>query len=193
MKISIAPLRTTILGGVVFLIPCVVVFALAAQAFKLMFQLAAPVSAWIPLDSVGGIALVNIITVLLLLIICFFAGLLARSALGQRTYRSLNDRLLTLFPRYAFIRSMTEGLSGDGVDQTLQPVRVTFDDHVQIAFEVERDESGLATVYLPGAPDPLSGSVVHVAAERVERLDTTYNAVVNRLRKVGVGASHLLR
>ncbi len=193
MKMSIAPIKTTIIGGMVFLVPCVVVFAVAAEAFKLTFRLADPVSAWIPVDSVGGVAIANIVTVLLILVICFAAGLLARSAFGQRTYRSLNERLLMLFPRYAFIRSMTEGLSGDGKTQTLKPVRVTFDDHVQIAFEVERDESGLVTVYLPGAPDPLAGSVVHVPADRIEPLDTNYNAVVSGLRKVGVGTGHLLR
>jgi uncharacterized membrane protein len=192
MKLAITPIKTTILGGLVFLVPCIIVILLVAEAFKVMGLLAAPLSTWIPVDSIGGIATANIITVLAILIVCFLAGLVATSGVGRRIYRSMDDKLLMLFPRYAFVKSMTESMSADEVKKTLQPVRVTFDDHSQIAFEVERDEQGLVTVFLPGAPDPWSGSVAQVTNDRIEDLDTNFNAVVQSLRKAGRGASQLL-
>ena len=192
MKLTITPIKTTILGGLVFLVPCIIVILLVAEVFKVMGVLAAPLSAWIPVDSIGGIATANIITVLAILVVCFLAGLVATSGMGRKAYRSMDDKLLMLFPRYAFIKSMTEGMNSDEVKNTLQPVRVTFDDHSQIAFEVERDEQGLVTVFLPGAPDPWSGSIAHVTNDRVENLDTNFNSVVQSLRKAGRGASQLL-
>ena len=192
MKFTLTPIKTTILGGLVFLIPCVIVIVLVAKAFVVMGQIAAPLSAWIPIDSIGGIATANIVTVLAILIVCFIAGLVATSLIGRRIYRSMDDKLLMLFPRYAFIKSMTETMKADDVEKTLKPVRVNFDDQSQIAFEVERSDTGLVTIYLPGSPDPWSGSVAHVTDDRIETLDANFNAVIQSLRKAGRGASQLL-
>lgn len=192
MKLALTPIKTTILGGLVFLIPCVIAIVLAAKAFAVMGQIAAPLSAWIPIDSIGGVATANIVTVLAILIVCFIAGRIATSLIGRRIYRSMDDKLLMLFPRYAFIKSMTETMNADAAKKTLKPVRVNFDDHSQIAFEVERSDTGLVTIYLPGSPDPWSGSVAHVTGDRIEALDANFNAVVQSLRKAGRGASQLL-
>ena len=61
------------------------------------------------------------------------------------------------------------------------------------AFEVERDDQGLVTLYISGSPDPWSGVVAHVTEDRVEVLDTNFNAVIQSLRKAARGASALLR
>ena len=69
---------------------------------------------------------------------------------------------------------------------------VRFDDLAQIAFEVERGPGNLVTVYLPASPDPWSGSVSHVTADRVEAVAADFTTVVKSLRKIGRGSSRLL-
>jgi uncharacterized membrane protein len=185
-------IKTTILGGLIFLVPLIIVIMLATKIFEVMGKLAAPFGSLIPVDSIGGIATANIITVLVILIVCFAAGLVATSAYGRKIYRSLDEKLLMLWPRYALVKSATESMSVDEVGQTLTPVRVNFDDQSQIVFEVERNDDGLVTVFLPGSPDPWSGTVAHVTADRVEVLDASFNTVVQCLRKAGRGAGDLL-
>ena len=53
-------LKTTVIGGVVFLLPIIVVGMILGKAFGFMSRIAAPFAEWIPIDSVGGIALVNL-------------------------------------------------------------------------------------------------------------------------------------
>lgn len=72
----------------------------------------------------------------------------------------------------------------------MAPIR--FDDLAQIAFEVERGPGDLVTVYLPGSPDPWSGSVAHVESDRVDQLGGDFASVVKTLRKVGRGSISLL-
>jgi uncharacterized membrane protein len=79
---------------------------------------------------------------------------------------------------------MTESI-GSSQESTLKPVLVRFDDLSQVAFEVESHEDDSVTVYLPGCPDPWSGSLVNMTKDRVERLDTDFVTVVKRLRTVG--------
>jgi uncharacterized membrane protein len=191
MKISVKPISTTIIGGLVFLVPVIIVVVIVGKAFQLMGMLARPLSRWVPVDSIGGIAVANLITIVGLLLLCFVAGLLARSTFGGKVSVSLESKLHAVFPKYAFIKSMTEALGGSDKEKTLKPVLVKFDDYSQIVFEIER-EGGVVAVYLPGAPDPWSGSVVHVPQERVEALDVEFLAVIKSMTRVGLASSKML-
>lgn len=184
-------IRTMILGGVIFLVPFAIVLVIFGKVFGVSMRLAAPIADRIPVGEVAGVALAEILAVVIILVACFLAGLAAISAPGQRLYRKLDQLLLNLIPRYAFVKSMTDSLGGSDAS-VLQPVLVRFDDLAQIAFEVERGSGDLVTVYLPGSPDPWSGSVAHVSAERVDPVRGDFATVVKSLRSIGRGATALL-
>lgn len=183
--------KTLFIGGLVFLVPFAVVLAVIAKVRGVSKRLAEPLDSMFPVEAVGGIALANILEVAIIVLACFLAGFIATSALGKRLYRKIDDWLLNLVPRYAFVKSMTETI-GDQENNTLRPVLIRFDDLSQIAFEVDRGPGDLVTVYLPGSPDPWSGSVAHVTADRVDMLAADFTSVVQSLRKVGRGSSSLL-
>jgi len=183
--------KTMILGGLIFLVPFAVVLLVVGKVFSVSMHLAEPIADRIPVDAVAGIALANIVSVAIILVACFLAGIAARSAPGRRVYRKLDELLLNLIPRYTFIKSMTASLGGGG-ESVLIPVLARFDDQAQVAFEVERGPGDLVTVYLPGSPDPWSGSVAHVTSDRISPLDKDFASVISSLRKVGRGMPALL-
>jgi uncharacterized membrane protein len=182
--------RTMIVGGLIFLVPFAITLVVVGKVFGVSMRLAEPIADRIPFDAVAGIALANILAVAIILLACFLAGFIATSAPGQRLYRKLDELLLNLIPRYAFVKSMTQSFGGDE-ESVLQPVMVRFDDLSQIAFEVERGPGNLVTVYLPGSPDPWSGSVAHVEAERVDPLPADFASAIKTLRGVGSGSAGL--
>ena len=69
----------------------------------------------------------------------------------------------------------------------------TFDDHQLLAMEVERLADGRVVLFLPGAPDPWSGSVVLVEPERVQPLDADIAALNRSLKRLGRGSAAVLR
>lgn len=184
-------LKTMIVGGLIFLIPFGVVLLAFGKVFSVSMSLAEPLADRIHVEKVAGVALVEILAVVIILAACLLAGIAANSAAGQRLYRKLDELLLTLIPRYAFVKSMTDSIGGRDAT-VLQPVLVRFDDLAQIAFEVERGPGDLVAVYLPGSPDPWSGSVAHVTPDRVDPLGGDFASVVKSLRKVGRGSIALL-
>ena len=184
-------IRTMIIGGVIFLVPFAVVLLLFGKVFGVSMRLAEPIADRIPFDAVAGVALSEILALLIILAACFFAGLAALSTPGRRLYRKLDDALLNLIPRYAFIKSMADSFGGSDAT-VLQPVLVRFDDLAQIAFEVERGTGSLVTLYLPGSPDPWSGSVAHVTTDRVTPLQADFPSTVKALRNVGGGSAALI-
>jgi len=192
MKLPIKPLRTTVIGGIVLLLPLVVALAVLAQGLALMNKAAAPLIALLPQRTVGGVALATLAALVLLLLLCFGAGLLARAAFGRKLSESFESKLHALYPRYTVFKGLTQGLAGDQGPQTLQVVLVSFDDHQMLAMEVERLADGRVALFLPGAPDPWSGSVVWVEAQRVSRVPVKVPALNRVLKGLGHGSAALL-
>jgi len=192
MKRSSNPVTTTLLGGAIFLLPLIVVIYIVGHGLALTRRVAEPLLAALPSKSVGGVTLATLAAVALLLLLCFGAGLLARAAFGRALSAKFDDKLQTLYPRYTVIKAMSQGLHDAVGQRVLTPVLATFDDHQLLAFEVERLPDGRVVLYLPGAPDTWSGSVVLLSAERVEAINVEASVLTRSLRGLGRGTAALM-
>jgi uncharacterized membrane protein len=193
MKPSHNPFVTTLVGGVLFLLPLVVLITVFGQGVALVARMAAPLTARLPEGPLGGIGLATIAAAVLLLLLCYGAGLAARATLARSLSERFEAQLLTVYPRYAVIKAMSQGLRGALGQRGLKPVMVTFDDHQLIAFEMERLDDGRAVLYLPGAPDAWSGSVLLASVERIEPLDIDSAQLARSMQRLGMGTAALLQ
>jgi uncharacterized membrane protein len=183
---------TTLLGGVIFLIPLVFVVAVFGKAVHIMQSVAVPLSEMMPVDSVAGVAIVPILTTLIMFFSCLVAGLLARSPGGQKLYKKLDSVLLHMIPGYAWVKGITGDIRDEDAEEVLKPVLVTFDDQSQLAFEVERGVDGLVAVYIPGAPDPRAGTVSYVTSDRIQPVDMGFKKVTKICKNLGRGSTAML-
>jgi uncharacterized membrane protein len=190
MTERIGPLKKTILGGVIFLIPFVILLVVAGKAYEMMEKVAAPVASAIGIERIGAIAVINIVTVLALIAACYIAGLLATSNLGKRAHDRIDEKMIDIFPRYSFVKSITAELPEQQAG-AMKVVLVSFDDQSQVGFEVERSGAQVV-VFLPGSPDPWSGAVSLVAPDRVKPLDVDFKTAVRTIRLAGRGALKIL-
>lgn len=189
----LAFLKTTCLGGIVFLVPIVLFIAVIDQALNVVASLAAPIAAAFPISSIGDLAIVHIVALLILVFACFLAGLAAKTAVAERVVQSLEANILDKIPAYALMKMKAGSmLSVDDAGDML-PVLVEFVDYWQMGFEVEKLDQERSLVFLPGAPDPWSGSVRVVLSNRITKLDTNINAVAIMMKALGKGSSQALR
>ena len=65
--------KTTVIGGLLFMVPVVVLFLVLSEARGLMLMVAEPMAGWFPVEVVGGVALANIIAAVALVLVCFIA------------------------------------------------------------------------------------------------------------------------
>ena len=144
------PLTTTLIGGVVFLLPLIVVLAVVGHALQIAVQAVTPLVQAVPQLRIGGIALVTVAAVLLLIALCYCAGVLARAAFGRRLSTGFEDKLTTVYPRYHVIKAMSQNLHGALGQQLLRPVLLSFDDQQQLGYDIERLADGRAVVFVPG-------------------------------------------
>jgi len=184
--------RTTLIGGVIFLIPLVFVVAVFGKAFQIMKSVAIPLGKLIPVESVAGIAVVPILATLIMILSCLTAGLLARSPGGRRVYSKLDTVLLQMIPGYAWVKGITGGIRDEEAEEVLKPVLVRFDDQFLLGFEVDRVADGLVAVYLPSSPDPRSGTVSFVTSDRIQLVDAGFKKVTKICKNLGRGSAAVL-
>lgn len=183
---SIGVLRTTAIGGVFFLLPLVVVGMLLAQVAQVVHSVALVISDYLPTQTAVGYVLLLAIAVVILVLLCFLAGFAARRAIGRRFTQLTEKYLLMLFPRYSIFKEQLSGnIGGNEFHNTLKPVSLKYLDMHRIAMEIERDEQGQVAVFLPGSPDPWTGSIVIVPADRVQPLSIEFADAMATFEQLG--------
>lgn len=186
-------LRTTILGGVLFLVPFVVLIIILSKAHKIIRTVLAPLSERIPVESVIGLETPKILAAIVLVLICFFAGLFARTSTAKKLVSWLEKVLLSNIPGYSFIKNLGEEAAGTAPTEGYQTVLVRFDDAWQIGFLVERISGERVVVFIPDAPSPWTGGVFIFDEERVKPLEVTSAAAVKCLQRLGAGTGTLVK
>ncbi len=183
-------LKTTAIGGLLFLLPLIVLGALVGQITPLVVSVASALNKYIPVKTPTGIAILVGLSIALILLLCFAAGMFARWSLGKKISTAFEKKLALFFPRYSILKDqMADTIGGNETRPQMKPVLVVFDECQRIAFETERDEKqGLATIFLPGSPDPWSGKVVIMKLDRVTRLNADFGHAAATCEQVGRGS-----
>lgn len=185
-------LKNTIIGGIFFLIPVVVATAIFGKAMKITRSISLPLSEALGADSVKDEVFIRIITILVLIFICFLAGLLSQTIFGKKVFTTLDLFLQKLIPGYTYFKNMTAEFDTHQSASGLTPVIIRLDDQSQIGFEVERTEKGQVVVFLPGSPEPKSGTVALIDQDRVTAIDATFLNVSTTLKRFGKDTKFLL-
>ena len=190
---TIGFLKTTAIGGLIFLLPLAVIGGLLGYVYNLVLVIYEPLKAYLPVSGAGGTALLFLIAVGILVMLCFLCGLAARRAIARKLSQMVEKHLVMVFPKYAIYKDIVAGnLGGDAAAPSLVPVTIQFDDAIRIGYEAGRTERGLVIVYLPGSPDPWIGSVVLVEPDRIQSLDVDFNETSAICERLGRASGQLL-
>jgi len=183
-------IKSTIIGGIFFLIPLTAVVLIADKLVELMRGVADRLPHLISLKTPIGTVLLILIALLVILGVCFLAGVIAQGPYFKKFRDSMDATLSALIPSFSFIKAFGDNIqASEQYAEGFIPVRVDFDDYSQIAFEIERDpDGGKVALYLPGAPSPWSGTVAYVAPERVQRLSMSLREALTNIRRLGSGS-----
>jgi uncharacterized membrane protein len=178
--------KSTIIGGILFLLPLIIVIVIVEKAIQLARKVFGPLLTKVSDGSVLGVSLATIVSVVALLLLCLIAGLVARTMVAQKLVSRLEGSVLGRIPVYGFIKSAAEGITGIQNDENMRPVAVRLDDNTMIGLmTAEQEGLDFVAVYFPGAPTPLSGSVLYVERSRVTPLDTGTLEVFAAMKQLG--------
>lgn len=185
-------IKNTLLRGILFLIPVSIVAVVLGQLFGLSMKIAQALDSIIPADDFVGIALSNILVILVLVAILLLGGLISYLDVINNKVLFVDLALSKNMPGYMFFKSLLGGdpEACDSVN-AMTPVLVMMGPYKRIAFEVGRF-SDQVIVFLPNQPAVFSGSSLIVDASQVEKLQMNTRQAVALLQVHGKGLEDLL-
>jgi uncharacterized membrane protein len=179
-------LKSTLVGGIVILVPVIVIVAVIGWAVNIALQVIVPVFVWLPDKSVGGVSLTVLAAIGSLIGICFLGGLCAELAV-IRGLRDRADQLALFVPGYALMKHVGANLVGIETKHPLRTVLVRFEASWQLGFLMETLADGRHVVFIPGVPKTLVGMLHIIAADRVQVLAMSVTTALDALSRLGVG------
>ncbi len=181
--------KTTLIGGVLVVLPIYIAVLLLAKTVGGLLALLAPVTEHIP----AAVEFRRLVAILLIVMICFVVGLVVRTGPGLRAKNAFENAILEKLPGYTFMRGVARRLTGSAEEQALQPALVEIEEALVPALIVEELADGSYTVLVPSAPTPMAGSIYILSRDRVHPVDIPFTKAIGVFSKWGTGAGEFVR
>jgi len=178
----------TLVGGLLVVVPIYLAVLLLLKAMKSVAGLVRPLAKLLP----ASLPAENILSLLLVLGLCFLIGLAIRAPTGRAIRERMEKSLFERIPGYALIRSLTQRLAGEGGENVWQPALAEIEDALVPAFIIEELADGRFTIFVPSIPTPLAGAVYVLSRDRVHPLDVPFTQAVQTVSRWGSGAKELV-
>ena len=179
--------KTTLIGGLLVILPIYLCVLLIAKSISMAVALVSPITNQIP----AALQFRQWIAFLVVIAACFLAGLVLRTGSGLRAKNALERNLLERIPGYSLIRGLAGRVAGRQEDETFAVALVEIEDALVPAFIVEEHADGAFTVFVPSVPTPAAGAVYILPKERVHLVDVPFTKAVSVISKWGSGARDL--
>ena len=186
-------LKTSLGGGILVLLPLVMLYLLLDEIIGILIALATPIADLFPPGLFDNLELPGVIALVLLVGTSFLFGLALRSETLRRFGHWLERTLLGKLPLYNAVKSLSRGLIGAKEDGVFKPAIMHSDNgEREIVYLIEEDGKGQVTVLVPWAPASFAGSLKIMSRDRIELLDSNLGDTSRVLSHWGVGTFELL-
>ena len=180
--------RTTVIGGALFLLPIFFVVFIMAKLVGLMRRFTEPLAESLGVTTVAGVAASTIVTVIGVVLGAFLVGLIGRTKVGQGVLNWIQEGVAAALPQFSLIHDMAKNL-GTNEGPEMPVVLVPTDAGWALGLLMEAPVGDWHAIYLPGAPAMGSGSVAYAHTDQVHRTDLTINQLWVVLRRRGMGSA----
>lgn len=189
-------LKTSLLGGVVVILPVAILAAVSVWLFNLVTGLIAPLTRLLIEDSQLNVYAAQGLVVVLIILACFFVGVLVRTRLGAFLYRVIENRILKLAPGYSMIKDTVLQIFGNRDDSPFSSVAIArlFGNDTRVtAFITDRHADGSYTLFVPTGPNPTSGLIYHLDGKYVQPVNIPVQDAMRSIISCGAGSARLMQ
>jgi len=111
--------KTTLIGGILIILPIYVCLLLLIKAATGLLALLKPITAGIP----ASLEFREVLAFLALLVVCLIPGLVARTGLGLRAKNAFERAVLDKLPGYALLRGLAGRMTGKTDERSFSRAR----------------------------------------------------------------------
>jgi uncharacterized membrane protein len=178
--------------GFFILLPFLIAYLMLGQLVDMLLALTQPL-----IDVMPGIIFKTegsrrVVAFGALIVICIFVALVADTALARRFGAWFEDAVMSRFPPYAVLKSLSARLSGTE-EESLQPALLEMGGGARMLVAiVERLPDGSVTVFAPLAPTPGLGVLQIVDPGKLEVLQCSMSDALGWTMNWGAGTQAIL-
>jgi len=189
--------HTSLLGGVVVILPVAVTYLVFRWIFGVVTGLISPfvrmLGPVLEIETKIQTALAHVVVLAIIVTACFLVGVAVRTRLGGLVYRGLERRVLRVAPGYSIIKDTVAQLLGNRRMPFSTVALIRLGENLKVTgFVTEVHADGYQTVFVPTGPNPTSGFILHVPAGQVEIVKAPVEKVIRSIISCGVGSQAVL-
>ena len=168
-------LRKSLFGGIVVLLPLVILSLILKWAFFFVTDMIQPLTNYVTSNYGFPELGADVIVVMVIFLTCFSVGTLVSTGLGKWLHHHFDQYLFKLAPGYKIIKEIVSQFFGDSESSPFSSGEVA---RVQLfgeqcpttvtAIVTSKHEDGTITIFMPTGPNPTSGNIYHVPESLVE-------------------------
>jgi len=188
-------LKTSLLGGVVVILPVAILVSVTVWVFNLISGWISPLTRLLTKDLQVNEFIAESFAIVVILVACFSVGVLVRTRLGDILYRLLETRILKLAPGYSMIKETVLHLFGNHKESPFSSValaQIFCNSTMATCFITDTHADGSFTVFVPTGPNPTSGLIYHLEGKYVHPVDVPVQDAMRSVISCGAGSGNLL-
>lgn len=187
-------LKTSILGGVVVILPMFIFILVFKWLFGWVTDIIQPLTDLLVTKSHMKEIIADFLVITIILISCFIIGIIVKTEFGKFIHENLERRVLKVAPGYSTIKEIVMQVVGKKFPfSSVALVRVFENDTLMTAFITDTHEDGSSTVFIPTAPNPTSGFVYHVKKEYIQNVNIPVEVAMRSIITCGAGSNKIIR
>ena len=186
--------KTSLLGGLIVILPVALLLFLVTWVFDLATGLIAPLTDVVLSRTQMGRILADLIVIGVVISTCFVVGVFVRTRLGALIYRAIEKRLLGRVPGYSLIKeTVLQFLGGKQTPfSSVALARIFGNETMVSSFITDRHADGSFTIFVPTGPNPTSGNIYHLKKEFVHPVDVSVEDTMRSIISCGAGSAKLI-
>jgi uncharacterized membrane protein len=187
-------LRTTLIGGMVALAPITLIILMFRWMINLIGRTLTPLVNTLMQESDPNPYLkflLYLITFAATLLFFFIIGLIVRTRLSVFLNKA-EDKYLKKIPGYKLAKETVQQFFGKNRSFFKEVVLVDiFNSGVLMTGFITDDQGEIITVFVPTGPNPTSGNIYHLPADRVNRTGASVDNGMKTIISCGSGSSEV--
>ena len=185
---------TALLGGVIVILPVAILASVFGWVFSFTTGLIQPLTDLIVANSDLKEILADGIVFGVILIVCFFVGLIVRTRFGKFVYHMIERRLLKIAPGYNLIKETVLEILGSKKSpfSSVALAQIFGNDTLVTSFVTDEHSDGSFSVFVPTGPNPTSGNIYHLKGEYVHPIDVSVEDAMRSIISCGAGSASLI-
>jgi uncharacterized membrane protein len=187
-------LKTTVIGGMLFLFPFVALVLVGGKALEIMRQFLKPVVDQLGLEVLFGLEISVLLAIVLLVGLCFVCGTIAQTDAAMRLVERIEKSVLARVPGYEQMKFLSRSVILNERDVEGSVVLVRFEEDWQLGMLAEPPgQDNFVSVFFPDSPTLQSGPIKFVAADRIKQTDFSMENVLAFMKTRGAGGGEISR